>query len=202
MQTLTHAELAQQISDRNPARCTFITVSCRTLPKMNKKSRIDGTPNPYYGRLVHNYTVNVTFGANYANSVNRRWAEATNGEIEDYFEAAALWRGKGERVNKYMARHTIHGDLYLVYQLRTDANGKALPKVVDEYRTSDTGEVVSLEQLAPYLPPKSPSKKQRVEELGCRETFPRTVKIDGGEQHGIQLGVIQIIMDGDVINVE
>lgn len=201
MLVLSHAELADRISSRNPAGCTFIGLSCRTEPKMNKTSRIDGSPNPYYGRLVHNYTVNVMFGANYANSVNRRWAEATNGEIEDYFEAEQLWRGKGERLNKYMARHIDKGTVYLVYQLRTDKDGKALPKVFDEYRTADTGEVVTLAELEPYLPAKAASKKQRVEELGCRETYPRTVHLDGGDLHGLRLGVLAINMDSEAISV-
>lgn len=171
--------------------CTFIALYAVTEPKMRK------TGNPFFGNVVHVWGRNVTFGANYANSVNNRWAESE--ATENYFVAESLWRGRGERINSYMARHTVHGQEYLVYQLRTDKEGAVYPALFDEYRNATTGEVIPFEQLAPFMPKKAPSKKQRVAELGCRETFPRTVKVHGGECGKYTLGVYQINIDNDSI---
>lgn len=175
--------------------CTFIALYAITEPKMNK------TGNPYFGNVVHIWGRNVTFGANYANSVNRRWAEAGHdfGDGLDYFQAEALWRGKGERINSYMARHTVHGQEYLVYQLRTDKEGQVFPPLFDEYRLADTGQVIQKGDIEQWLPKKAPSKKQRVESMPCRETFPRTVKVNGGECGLYQLGVYQINIDQDCL---
>lgn len=185
------AVTAEQIRNYLDARrgCTFAAIYAVTLLKMNK------TGNPHYNNVVHIWGRNVTFGANYENSVNRRWAEA--GEAEDYFQAEQLWKGKGERINSYMARHVDSEQEYLVYQLRTNADGIAHPPLWDEYRIATTGEQISLEELEQWLPSRNPSRKQRVESLPCRETFPRTVKINGGKAGIYDLGLVQINIDND-----
>lgn len=169
---------------------TFIGLFARSLLDMNK------TGNPYFEKVVHEWGRNVVFGANYQNSVNRRWTEAAPEDTE-YFFAEKLWHGHGERINHYMARHKKEGTEYLVYQLRTDSEGKTLPHLYERYVHADTGDEISLETLRPWMKAKTPSKKQRVLELGCRETFPRTVKIYGGWAGKFQLGVKQITIDGD-----
>jgi hypothetical protein len=64
--------------------CTFATMWAITAPKMNK------TENPYFDRVVHRWSKNVTFGANYSRSVNRKWEKTDTDEL---FIAEAL----GER---------------------------------------------------------------------------------------------------------
>ncbi len=173
---------------------TFVNLFARTALDMNK------TGNPYYGNVVHEWGRNVTFGADYQNSVNRRWTEA-DPEDTEYFFAEKLWAGHGERVNRYMARHRKEGTEYLIYQLRTDAEGKILPHLYDRYVLADSGETIEQEKLLPWLPKKQPSKKQRVLELGCRETFPRTVKINGGFLGRHRLGLLSLAIDGEQYQV-
>jgi len=186
MINFTADELREYLDARKGA--TFINLFAVSVPKMRK------TDNPYFGKIVHLWARNVTFGASYQNSVNRRWAEV---EADEYFVAEKLWRGKGERINRYMARHVDKLDEYLVYQLRTDSNGVAYAPLHDEYRDAFTGEVVDIEKLRPFMPKKRPSKAQQVKVLGCRETFPRTVHVDGGTLGKYRLGVYQLNADGE-----
>jgi hypothetical protein len=141
----------------------------------------------------------VTFGANYSRSVNRKWEKTDTDEL---FIAEALWRGHGERINEYMARHKTEGTEYLVYLLRTNADGLVIPAPVDEYLDAFTGEPIEKEKLLPFMPKKSPNKKQRVEELGIAETFPRTVKIDGGSLGKFRLGLHSIVIDREQYLIE
>jgi hypothetical protein len=173
--------------------CTFATMWAITAPKMNK------TENPYFDRVVHRWSKNVTFGANYSRSVNRKWEKTDTDEL---FIAEALWRGHGERINEYMARHKTEGTEYLVYLLRTNADGLVMPAPVDEYLDAFTGEPIEKEKLLPFMPKKSPNKKQRVEELGIAETFPRTVKIDGGSLGKFRLGLHSIVIDREQYLIE
>lgn len=172
--------------------CTFVTLYAVTVPKMLK------TNNPYFGRLVHKWARNVTFGADYVAAIHRRWDEVG---LADFFVPEKLWFGKGERINRYMARHTGTNVEYLVYQLRTDKDGKPLPHVFTEYRTTDTDEVVAKEDVEVYFPKISPSKKQLVEFSGCRETFPRTVQVIDERLGKHRLGVQMIKIDGSEFRV-
>lgn len=186
MQKFTPDALRDYLDERKGA--TFIGLYANSAPQMNK------TGNPYFGNVVHQWGRNVTFGANYANSVNRRWDEVGH---DEFFIAEQLWRGHGERINAYMARHKEKGSEYLVYQLRTDAEGKTYKPLHDVYRLADTGEVIDIEKLRPWMPVRKPSKAQMVEVLGCRETFPRTVHIDEGILGKFRLGVQTLNCDND-----
>jgi hypothetical protein len=77
-----------------------------------------------------------------------------------------------------------------------------MPAPVDEYLDAFTGEPIEKEKLLPFMPKKSPSKKQRVEELGIAETFPRTVKIDGGSLGKFRLGLHSIVIDREQYLIE
>lgn len=168
-----------------------------TAPKMNKGGRGSLPPNPYYGNVVHEAGQTVVFGAKYENVVNNRWAEA--GFTAESFVADALWRGYGERVNNYIARHKETGALYLVAHLRTDADGHPLPKCHDQYRLADSGEPISKETLSTWFPAKSPSKSQRVEELDSREVHPRCYHIDNGTLGRFTLGVSRLHCNGEIV---
>lgn len=191
MKLVTPDELSGFLDARKG--CTFVTLWAVTEPKMTK------TDNPYFGRAVHRWSKNVTFGANYARSVNRKWERT---DTEEFFIAEALWKGHGERLNSYMAQHKDDGTQYLVYQLRTNADGIVMPSAVDEYLDAFTGEPIEKEKILPFLPKKYPSKKQRVLELGIAETFPRTVKIDGGRLGKYRLGLYSLNIDKDQLLIE
>lgn len=173
--------------------CTFATIWGVTAPTMSK------TGNPYLNKVVHRWSKNVTFGANYSRSVNRKWERT---DTEEFFMAEALWKGHGERLNSYMARHKTEGTEYLVYLLRTNVDGIVMPSPVDEYLDAFTGETIDKTNLLPYFPKKYPSKKQRVLELGIAETFPRTVKVDGGRLGKYRLGLHSINIDKEQFLIE
>lgn len=195
MNTYTPDALREFLDERKGA--TFIGLYANTAPDMRK------TENPYWGNVVHQWGRNVTFGASYQKSVNRRWDEV---EHDEYFIAEQLWRGHGERINRYMARHDETGREYLVYQLRTDGNGKVYAPLHDEYRLADTGEVIERKELEPFFPKRKPSKVQQIELLRMqgkpvRETFPRTVHIDDGTLGKFRLGVQAINIDREQLLV-
>lgn len=173
--------------------CTFATLWGITAPKMLK------TANPYFDKVVHRWSKNVTFGANYSRAVNRRWEQS---ETDELFFAEQLWKGHGERINAYMARHKTEGTEYLVYLLRTNGDGIVLPSPVNEYFDAFTQEPIEKERLLPFFPKIAPSKKQRVVELGICETFPRTVKIDGGTLGKYRLGLHSISIDNEQFIIE
>lgn len=186
MKTISADKLEQLLNERRG--CTFATIHAVTRPKMNKGG------NPYFDQIVHLQSRNVTFGGNYASSVNRRWSET---DTEDVFIPEFLWKGKGVRINPYMVQHVDNGTKYLAYMLRTNANGVVLPATYDKYLAWESGVEIPVSKLQPYFPAKSPSKKQRVEELDCRETFFRTVEIDGGRLGKFRLGVNSITLGGE-----
>ena len=168
-----------------------------TAPKLNKGGRGELPPNPYYGNVVHEAGQTVVFGSSYQNVVNNRWQEV--GFTAESFVAEGLWKGFGERVNAYTARHKTTGAIYLVAHLRTDADGHPLPKVHDQYRLADSGELISKETLSTWFPAKSPSKAQRVEELDSREVHPRTFHIDNGTLGKFKLGVSRLHCNGEIV---
>jgi len=100
----------------------MIGVISRTLPPMNKKSRILNAqgvkpPNPFLPegviRIAHR---TVCIGASFEAAVNRqRLSEADPMDEIEYFHAGQLWRGKGEHASAYTVRHKPSGKLYFAY---------------------------------------------------------------------------------------
>jgi hypothetical protein len=98
-----------------------------------------------------------------------------NGNVP-YFVAEALWKGRGQRVNHYMARHTETGEEYLVYlqAIRGDRN---ISLRQEAYFHRFTGLPVKYEDFAPYLVSYAPSTKQHPE-LGNVLINARTIHIE------------------------
>ena len=166
------------------------TVTSLTPVKMNKFSRDKGpngekTPNPFMvgGEVIVDHLQErlVNFGADYEKAVNRIWGKNPGMVDEEgfipYFAAESLWKGRGERINNYMARHKETGEEYLVYlqAIRGERN-ISLRQEAWVHRLS--GSPVALADMLPYMPPKAaPSAKQRVDE-GNVEIAPRTIHIE------------------------
>jgi hypothetical protein len=181
---------SKQLSDwlkEHAGQNRICSITTLTPVRMVAKHRETKQSNPFWegngkGTIDHLQERLTSFGADYAKAVNRVWAN--NPDMIDaegftpYFAAAALWHGKGERINNYMARHKETNDEYLVYlqALRGDRN---ISLRQQQWQNRYTGEVVSYDDIAPYFAAVSaPSKKQRIEETGNVEVCPRTIHIE------------------------
>ena len=160
--------------------CSITTL---TPVKMVVKHRITKEPNPWLMQgesIVDHLQERLTaFGADYEAAVNRVWVRT---ELVDedgfvpYFVAESLWRGAGERINNYMARHKETGQEYLVY-LQAIRGDKNISLRQEMYLNRFTSSPVKLEDIQPYMVGSSASKKQRIEETGV-EIAPRTIHIE------------------------
>jgi hypothetical protein len=160
------------------------TVTSLTPAKMVVKHRETKAPNPFMvqGESIVDHLQErlVNFGADYAKAVNRVWAgnEAMIDEegFIPYFVAEALWRGKGERINNYMAKHKETGEEYLVY-LQAIRGERNISLRQEAWVNRLTGAPVQYADIAPYLSGGGHSQKQRLEE-GNIEIVPRTIHIE------------------------
>jgi len=160
------------------------TVTTLTPAKMVVKHRETKVPNPFMvgGESIVDHLQErlVNFGADYEAAVNRVWGKNPGMVDEEgfipYFAAAALWHGKGERVNNYMARHKETGEEYLVY-LQAIRGERNISLRQEAWVNRLTGAPVQYGDVAPYLTGGGHSKKQRLEE-GNVEIAPRTIHIE------------------------
>lgn len=98
---------------------------------------------------------NGFIGTNYENVVNNKIVREADENAEvPYFDAQALWGGKGESVDRFLARHVGTGELYL----------KFLPKMQDGlnvtrsiYIDNSTGQEVDKEKVEKYISSSKPS---------------------------------------------
>ena len=162
-------------------------VTSLTPVKVVQKHRETKQPNPYWipgtkdeSVVDHLQERLVSFGADYERAVNRVWANNPNMVDADgfvpYFVAESLWRGAGERINNYMARHRGSGEEYLVYlqALRGDKN---ISLRQEAWFHRFNGQPVKLEDISPYMTGGGHSKKQ-LPEMGNVEVVPRTIHIE------------------------
>jgi len=122
----------------------------------------------------------VFFGADYEKRVNTVVANSPGAVDADgfvpYFEAEALWKGNGERINDYLARHKVHGQIYLVY-LQACRDAKNISLRQEAWLDRATGMEVDKKEFARFMKKSGKSKKQ--ERFGVKvETRPRTIKIE------------------------
>lgn len=167
MKLITQSTLIQMLETFTGA--SFVTVVTKTSPAMNKKSRDDGTPNPYLGRIARMAERHGMLGANYENAVNnqreresvaREGTDREDIEPVQEFRAEGMWNGKGEHVNgsKCLLRHVDSRKLYMIFY---PASGS----VKEDVWTCD-GEEISVELLKAYLPPvRTDSGRQGTEKL-------------------------------------
>ena len=159
-------------------------ITSLTPVKMVVKDRITKQPNPYMmsGKSIVDHLQErlVDFGAEYEASINRGWANNPNMVDADgfvpYFAAAALWQGRGERINNYMARHKETGEEYIVY-LQAIRSGRNISLRQEMYLNRFTGQPIDKETITPYMVGSTPSHKQRLEE-GNIERKSRTIHIE------------------------
>lgn len=129
----------------------------------------DAIPCPFTKGIVHYLRQQVIVGASYENMVNtQRDREATaylqslplapsflsmTPEVEPFI-AEQLWKGKGQRDQRYprfVAYHTEKLERYLVFRPHsTDESGKPTP-IVNDYHDADTGRKLDFKaDLADY----------------------------------------------------
>ena len=163
------------------------TITSLTPVKVVQKHRETKQINPWWipgtadeSLVDHLQERLVSFGADYEKAVNRVWVN--NPAMIDadgfvpYFAAEALWRGAGERINNYMARHKTTGEEYLVY-LQAIRGERNISLRQEAWLHRLTGQPLKLEDIQPYMKSSGHSKKQRLEE-GNVEIVPRTIHLE------------------------
>lgn len=144
---------------------TFMTLETNTVPEMRK------TGNPFVGRVKKHTKINVTFGANYENAVNRQ-AEREENENAGEFKSLKLAYGK------WLVPHKLIEHKGAV-QVRVMCN----PHMKPEVAYSLDGHPVNpseMEAIKAFMPEKKTSARQ--EEFGIeREVVPRNYSLDSIE---------------------
>lgn len=159
---------------------------CQVLSLTDSKAR--KTNNPF-GVIMKRSAACVSIGTDYENAVNRV-AEKEGNASAGEFIAESIWGGKGEHlVPNKIIRHVDKGTLYLYCQASDKQLDAFSPNV--EFETV-TGEKLSREDVAPFLPVKAPSAKQAA--FGNEnERHVRMIALDN---------VLAIKMMGEVYEVE
>lgn len=127
---------------------SIINLRTKTDVKMNKKSRVDGTPNPFTKGVSKIASRNCIIGADYSNAVNNQLAREN--KVGD-FEPEQLWRGKGRRISKFTVEHTESHDEYLAILPKTDSENCNVTKSV--YIDNATGLEIEYNSIANFMPP-------------------------------------------------
>jgi hypothetical protein len=172
------------------SRICAVTMLCPV--KMNKYGASREDRNPFIGpdgesSVDHLSERLVIAGADYAKMVNKSW-EALPPDAEGFvptFQAEALWKGKGRKVNSYLVEHTEKHTLYMeLFFTRLKVEGtewveKSLKG--SAFLNRFTGLAVDPSDFAPYLP----AKRQASAKQGCQEghdlEIDSTYTIRGGE---------------------
>lgn len=159
--------------------CSMATMETITEPKMNKKSRVDGTPTAEFfnGTVVCEGRRFVSIGNTYETAVNNR-RDKEGGEKD--FEAMELPWGEWYNGSRIILQHK--GSFYL----RASYLNANSPKTEKVYKVN--GKVLTEDQAArlhEFLPPKKGSSRQGVE----NEVIVNSTKI---------ANVIRLKFDGKV----
>ena len=162
-------------------------ITSLTPVRVVQKHRVTKQPNPYWipgtkdESVVDHLQERLTdFGADYEKKVNRVWASNPNMVDADgfvpYFVAESLWKGAGERINNYMARHKISGEEYLVYlqAIRGDENVSLRQEA---WFHRHTGAPFNVADISHYMTGGGHSKKQQLD-MGNVEVVPRTIHLE------------------------
>ncbi len=112
----------------------IIGLTLKTEQKVNKKSRLNGSPCPW--SVVHKISDRTAIlGCRYGSCVNR--ALERSGEEPD-FTPGSLWNGAGQFVNESpcFVTHKEHGGVYVAVMLLStrnerfeDVNGRTITKL-------------------------------------------------------------------------
>lgn len=126
-----------------------VTLVTRTSPKMLKRNRQNGAPNPFLDKEVTRTAERaVLLGASYEDTVKTQRMLAGHAE-PGAFQAGSLWNGAGERVgaSSCLVQHRGTGKLYVVFHPKTEGVSQDVWMV--------DGVEVAEGALAPYMPTKT-----------------------------------------------
>jgi hypothetical protein len=163
MKQINQLQLIALIASLNSRGATPAELHTLTVPKMNK------TGNPYFGNAQKCSAVNVMFGANYENGVNRRLKK--QGTTPADFIASTSWYGRHNGLST-IVEHKTKGDLYA----RAVLNTQNKPTV--SYQTLG-GDEIPTDDISPYVNKRRASARQ--EDAGLekeKQVFPTVWKID------------------------
>lgn len=183
---VTLQELLAILNERKGA--VMLVVETSTTPKMLKKSRTTGDPNPWENGVLRVAIGRFVLNNNYGNNVEAAREKDGHPAPED-FQPAGLWvsedfpEGAGYRIGKWLVGHRGKpGQLYFrTRPLRNPQTGQ-LDKLRDRYSTNDDRDYEfegdELEALKrDYLPKPSNSRKQELPE--DKQIPYRPYKIEG-----------------------
>ncbi len=167
MKNVTIEELIETIDNHANTGAKIVRITTDTEPKTNKKHRETGIACPWEIRKTTARV--VMLGTSYEKAVNRqRERESQPLNADDslvYFRAEALFYGKGIHDGTFTAHHADDPTRrYIVYRPMSDDDNNAI-NLEDRWYDAKTGETLTLDQVKPYLPPISPSKKQQTDKL-------------------------------------
>lgn len=167
MKTVSIQELTNLLDARRGA--CFVTIVARVDAKLVKKHRETGEPNPYAGATKVS-RVNGCINWSYANSVNNqrlREGQPTNeaDQVEFFTPEKRAWgqrrfyNAAGEAV--YDRSASVRLSPFVDHKQAVYLEMKVEKSV--EHRYELDGEVLTDEQVAPYLPKRKESSRQQVE---------------------------------------
>lgn len=137
---------------------TFAQIRTTTDPRMRK------TDNPYTGAIKVS-SINVAYGANYGNAVNRQAKREDNPNAEEFKPEPLPW---GEWISGLENKALSHkGEKYLRFQLTG---------VKPEVHYLLEGKEISVDLLRPFLPNRKPSQRQ-IEHGNAKEVQVRAFKL-------------------------
>ena len=162
---------------------TAVYVVVEAPLKMNKKSRVDGTPNPYLG-TVKISEINGMAGGDYELAVQNK--ELTANEADpNYmpsFKSEPIWKGKGKRVSPLLVQHVDTGEYYLVIGSPKSGSGSYM----------FNGKPIDKATLEPYAPPAPPAISQKQADVG----------IAAGDQQIVRYPMLKNIKKIKINNVD
>lgn len=125
MQSVPLAELVGLL-DRRPG-AAIVTMVVRTEPALLVKSRADGTATAErFPHGIEKLALGRFMLANrYASNV-RSQRRREGHPRPTAFRSGKLWAGHGERIGRFLARHTEHDRLYVVARPQSDDQGDAI----------------------------------------------------------------------------
>ena len=155
---VTRADLLDMLANLKGA--TFGTITAETDPRMVKKHRETGEPNPHLGALKVS-RVNVTIGADYERSVNR---QRTREELDADFASMGL-PDYYEPVSGPVIRHTGKGTHYLACKPEN---------CLSVVYMDAAGKLIDADDIKPYLP----ASRKPANQGTAKEIVWRTYSLD------------------------
>ena len=171
----------------------FVTITARTEPKMVKKHRETGEPNPYIGtRKISK--VNGMVNWCYGQSVNNQ--RIREGNSEHFFPEPRKWGQRrcidAEGQPVYDRTASVRLSPFVDHKQAIYLELKVQNALEHRYEAPD-GTVLTDEQVAPYLPARSRSSRQEVDnEIILRDY----TLLKNGKSN-----ILAITMDGETYHV-